>query len=93
MVTTYNGGKVPVNPSNLNAFIDVVNGSSETDRVTGRAKPETRILTNEFKDDWANIVKRTRFWADDNMTGERLVAAYKDILQSRINDSNAKLGR
>ncbi len=93
MVTTYSGKKVPVNPSNLNAFIDVVNGDGPNDFVTGRAKPETRILTNEFKDDWNNTVKRTRFWADDDMTGARLVEAYKDILQSRINDSNAKLGR
>ncbi len=93
MVTTYKGQKIPVNPSNLNAFIDVVNGSSETDRVTGRAKPETRILTNEFKTDWSRIVTTTKFWSDPTMTGAKLVAAYKDILQSRINDSNSKLGR
>lgn len=92
-VTTYNGQKVPVNPSNLSAFIDVVNGSSETDHVTGRAKPETRILTNEYKTDWSRTVTSTKFWSDKTMTGAKLVAAYKDILQSRINESNAKLGR
>ena len=93
MVTTYTGEKIPVNPSNLNAFIDVVDGSSETDHVTGKAKPETRILTNEYKTDWSNTVTKTKFWSDKDMTGAKLVAAYKDILQSRINDSNAKLGR
>ena len=93
MVTTYTGKKIPVNPSNLNAFIDVVDGTSDTDHVTGRAKPETRILTNEYKTDWSRVVTSTKFWSDPNMTGAKLVEAYKDILQSRINDSNAKLGR
>ena len=92
-VTTYNGQKIPVNPSNLGVFIDVVDGYSDTDRVTGRAKPETRILSNEFKSDWSKIVNSTRFWADENMTGAKLVEAYRDILQSRINESNVRLGR
>ena len=92
-VTTYNGNKIPVNPSNLSAFIDVVNGSSETDRVTGRAKHQTRILSNEYLSDWSKTVTSTRFWSDSTMTGAKLVAAYKDTLQSRINESNAALGR
>ena len=92
-VTTYNGNKIPVNPSNLSAFIDVVNGSSETDRITGRAKHQTRILSNEYLSDWSKTVTSTRFWSDQTMTGAQLVAAYKDTLQSRINESNAKLGR
>ena len=82
-----------MNPSNLSAFIDVVNGSSETDRVTGRAKSETRILSNEYKTDWSRTVTNTKFWSDKNMTGAKLVEAFKDILQSRIDESNAKLGR
>ncbi len=92
-VTTYNGQTIPVNPSNLSAFIDVVDGSSETDRVTGRAKHQTRILSNEYLSDWSKVVTNTRFWSDATMTGAQLVAAYKDTLQSRINESNAKLGR
>ena len=92
-VTTYNGNKINVNPSNLSAFIDVVNGSSATDRVTGRAKTETRILTNEFKSDWSKVVSNVQFWLRADATGAELVNAFKDILQSRIDDSNAELGR
>ena len=92
-VTTYNGNKIPVNPSNLSAFIDVVNGTSSTDRITGRAKHQTRILSNEYLSDWSKTVTSTRFWSEQSMTGAQLVAAYKDTLQSRINESNAKLGR
>lgn len=92
-VTTYSGLKINVNPSNLSAFIDVVNGSSATDKVTGRAKTETRILTNEFKSDWSKVVANTGFWSNSNAKGADLVNAFKDILQSRINDSNSALGR
>lgn len=92
-VKTYNGNTIPVNPSNLSAFIDVVNGSGPNDKVTGRAKTETRILSNEFKSDWSKTVSNLGFWTRANATGAELVAAYKDTLQSRINDSNAALGR
>ena len=92
-VTTYSGKVMPVTPSNLSAFVDVVNGTSETDRVTGRAKTETRILTNEFKSDWAKTVSDIKFWTRANATGAELVNAFKKTLQSRINESNAALGR
>ena len=92
-VTTYHGNPIPVNPSNLSAFIDVVDGSSETDRITGRAKHQTRILSNEYFSDWSKVVTKTKFWSDATMTGAKLVAAYKDILQQWINESNKKLGR
>ena len=92
-VTTYNGTKIPVNPSNLSAFIDVVNGTSATDKVTGRAKHQTRILSNEYMSDWSKTVTASRFWDEASMTGAQLVAQYKNTLQSRINESNASLGR
>ena len=90
-VTTYSGKKIPVNPNNLNAFIDVVDGPSNN--ITGRAKHQTRILSNEYLSDWSKVVNSTKFWSDPEMTGAKLVAAYKDILQSRITESNVKLGR
>lgn len=91
--TTYNGNPIDVTPSNLSAFIDVVNGSGPNDKVTGRAKTETRILTNEFKSDWSKTVSNIGFWTRADATGAELVAAFKDTLQSRIDEANVALGR
>jgi|GEM_PF-2696306 len=92
-VTTYSGKVIKATPSNLSAFIDVVNGTSDTDHVTGRAKTETRILDNSFKLDWAKYVSTYEFWTKADATGAGLVAYYKDNLQKRINEFNLEIGR
>ncbi len=92
-ITTYDGSKISATPSNLSVFLDVVNGTSENDRIGGRAKTETRILTNEYKLDWASVVGETKFWSRRDAKGQELVDAFRSTLQSRINDSNNALGR
>lgn len=94
-VEQYSGGMVDVNPSNLNVFIDTVDGASTAsgDVVTGRAKTQTRTLGNEWKTDWSSTVDSVGFWSRANCTGAELVREYKDTLQSWIDQYNSRIGR
>lgn len=91
-VKSYSGVEAPVNPSNLSVFIDVVNGTSATDKVTGRQRTQCRTYSSTWKDDWGTAVSKYQFWNNASATGAGLVASFKDTLQARLNEYNKALG-
>ncbi len=95
-MTTVNskGTQYPVNPVNLDVFVDVVDGfRDENDKVGGKARSLTRTLGSEWKTQWDKLVSQRKYYQNESMRASELVSAYKDTINKWLAKYNEELGR
>ena len=93
-VTNSRGEEVAVNPSNLEVFLDVMDGTDPAngDFVGGRERPTCNILHTDWDKDLSYTLDELGFWNNADVTGQNLVDSFKDNMQYYLDYHNSYLG-
>ena len=93
-VTNSRGEEVPVNPSNLEVFLDVMDGTDPAngDFVGGKERPTCNILHTDWDKSLTYTLEELGFWNNADVTGQDLVDSFAEDMQYYLDYHNSYLG-